>query len=565
MNSETSSRSNVSFRRPLRGAIASGLIGGTLLLAVQVYAPSTDYQYAFLAAAGIGLVTVACVLLFLQIACRRTGHPWRVPVTATLVALALLTMVRVKTFSGEMIPQLAWRFASRDVPDLQVATTATATETESADTDPGANVKEPQSGTIESPSSEVITTWGQFLGNQRNGVIGDRTFAIPESTADLSECWNIGVGAGWASFAIATYPDGGGIAVTLEQREERECVTAYELSTGELKWIVDHEAVHFHPLGEGGPRSTPTIQNARVYAQGATGMVWCLDVETGELIWKRDLLQAGRWDQTASEVAITWGRSGSPLLVDGQCVVPLGGPTIENGSQTERSLISLDAETGTTRWTAGEQQISYASPQLMTLDGIRQIVSVNESNITGHAIDTGEVLWQTDWPGQSNGGANCAAAIAAGPNRFLVGKGYGGGSALIEVTRGGEQWQVNDVWRSNRLMKTKFNHCVVRDGIAYGLSNGALQAVELESGERLWEQGRRGRYGQGQVILAEDVLIVQAEMGDVAFVDANPNEFNELIRIPALEQKTWNVPSLSGKLLLVRNGEEAVALELPAR
>ncbi|WP_146581769.1 outer membrane protein assembly factor BamB family protein [Neorhodopirellula pilleata] len=552
-----------SARGPLRRAIASGLIGGGLLVAVQVYAPSTDYQYAFFATVAIGLVTIATVSLFLQIAFHRTGYPWLVPAVATLVAITFFGTVRVKTLSGEMIPQFEWRFASRKVPELQIAPQAVPIESVQAETNP--NADDTTTELIEPPSSQWITTWGQFLGNQRDGVVGERLFEIPESSAEVTKRWNIGIGGGWASFAIATDADGNGIAVTLEQREARECVTAYDLSNGELKWIVDHEAYHFHPLGEGGPRSTPTIHDNRVYAQGATGMVWCLSLETGEQIWKRDLLQAGGWDQAASEIAITWGRSGSPLLVDGQCIVPLGGPTVVNGEQADRALISLNAQTGETRWTAGDQQISYASPQLMTLDGVRQIVSVNESNITGHAIDTGKVLWQTDWPGQSSGGANCAAAIAAGTNRFVVGKGYGGGSALIEVTLNGEDWQVNDIWRSNRVMKTKFNHCVVRDGIAYGLSNGALQAVELESGERLWEQGRGGRYGQGQVILAEDVLIVQAEMGDVALVAAEPNEFNELIRIPALDQKTWNVPSLSGNILLVRNGEEAVAFDLPGK
>jgi len=120
-----------------------------------------------------------------------------------------------------------------------------------------------------------------------------------------------------------------------------------------------------------------------------------------------------------------------------------------------------------------------------------------------------------------------------------------------------------DVWTSKRFLKTKFNHAVVRDGVAYGLSNGALQAVDIESGERLWEQSRRGRFGQGQVILAGDTLIVQAEEGEVALVAADPDKYDELIRIPALQHKTWNVPTLAGNVLLVRNGHEAMALQLP--
>ncbi len=64
-------------------------------------------------------------------------------------------------------------------------------------------------------------------------------------------------------------------------------------------------------------------------------------------------------------------------------------------------------------------------------------------------------------------------------------------------------------------------------------------------------------------MLVGDLLVVQAEKGPVALVEANPNEFKELGRIPALKDKTWNNPVLSGPYLLVRNDKEAVCYELP--
>lgn len=546
----------------VRRALFAELIGGVLLFAVQYYAPSTDYQYAFMAAAAVVLVTAVFVLYFLQRASHRAGHPYRVPVLAAVGVVLLVLVVRVETFSGEMVPQLTWRFASHVVPELQTPTPETDQQSAPSGIPAPDSADEP---TPEDRAANYDVTFGQFLGNNRTGVLPDRDFAIPESADEIKTLWNIGIGGGWSSFAIAVLPgsdpDRDGIAVTLEQREERECVTAYDLRTGEMRWLVDHDALHFNALGEGGPRSTPTIEGSLVYAQGATGTVWCLDLLTGDEVWRVDLLDLAGWDQAESERSITWGRSGSPLIVDGLCVLPLGG----NDTMTERSLIALDKQNGETVWTAGADQISYASPQLLNFDGVRQIVSVNESTITGHAIDDGAMLWKTDWPGQSNGGANCAAVIPAGSNRFLVGKGYGGGSALIEVNHESESWTAKDVWRSSRVLKTKFNHSVIRGDVAYGLSNGALQAVEVETGDRLWEQGRRGRYGQGQLLLVGDTLIVQSEMGDVALVAADPNRFNELIRLDALHQKTWNVPSLSGNRLLVRNAEEAIAFELPKK
>ena len=63
----------------------------------------------------------------------------------------------------------------------------------------------------------------------------------------------------------------------------------------------------------------------------------------------------------------------------------------------------------------------------------------------------------------------------------------------------------------------------------------------------------------------DDVLIGQAESGEIVLVEADPNEYRELIRLPALTAKTWNIPSIAGRHLLVRNDREAYCFLLPAK
>jgi outer membrane protein assembly factor BamB len=390
-------------------------------------------------------------------------------------------------------------------------------------------------------------------------VIEHREFAIPQSSSDVLTLWDQGIGEGWSSFAVSADR-----AITLEQREKEECVSCYRLSDGALLWIVSRKARHQNALGGIGPRSTPTISKDRVYAQSATGKLWCLDLESGDEIWSQDLLELAGWDQLASEVSVTWGRSTSPLIVDGLCVVPYGGP--EQNELTGRSLIAFDATSGEIRWSAGEDQISYASPGLMTLGGVRQIVSVNEKTITGHAIETGKVLWDFVWPGESNGGANCAMAVPAGENRFLVGKGYGGGSALVEVkASSGGELQAEEVVASTRILKTKFTHACVDGDVAYAISNGSLEAVTFADEERLWTQPRKSRFGQGQMLLVEDVIVGQSESGEVVFVKAQPSEYEELLKLDAMDSVTWNVPTIAGRHLLVRNDRQAICFLLPER
>nr|WP_236624144.1 PQQ-binding-like beta-propeller repeat protein [Rhodopirellula baltica] len=548
-------------RHVLKALVA--LIAGVIVVGlIQSRAHETDYQKALLQSLAAGGIALLFVLYQLQRASSAAAKAWLVPAFCLALIVAAGTLLRFESFSGEMVPRFSWRFGNNETPALKVTPLAESDSDEL---------------TVEVQSSTEEGSWLGFLGNGRTGVMSEREFEIPTSADEISRRWDIGIGEGWSSFAVAD-----GIAVTLEQRDEMECVTAYRLSDGQLLWLVEHEANHFQALGGGGPRSTPAIIPAtelapgRVYAQGATGTVWCLQLTDGEALWKRDLIEITGWTIEESEQAISWGRSGSPLIVDNLCVLPLGGPA--SASDEGRSLIALDAATGETVWRSGDQQISYASAMIMTLGGKRQIVSVNEADITGNDIESGKILWSFPWEGKSNSGANCAAAMPAGENQFLIGKGYGGGSSLIQVTRVDNATNANDdtssetetfvaeeIWHSSRVLKTKFNHTLVRDGIAYGLSNGALQAVEIESGKRLWEQSRRDRLGQGQAVLVEDVLVVQGEEGEVVLVAADPDDYQELIRIPALQRKTWNIPTVVDNLILIRNAHQAIALELPQR
>ena len=105
----------------------------------------------------------------------------------------------------------------------------------------------------------------------------------------------------------------------------------------------------------------------------------------------------------------------------------------------------------------------------------------------------------------------------------------------------------------------------MKEGMTITTSNntkGLVRAFDVRTGERQW---KRGRYRHGQLILVDDLLLIQAESGEVALVDANPKEFRELSRFPALNDRTWNHPALAGRILVVRNDHEAACFELPVQ
>jgi outer membrane protein assembly factor BamB len=241
---------------------------------------------------------------------------------------------------------------------------------------------------------------------------------------------------------------------------------------------------------------------------------------------------------------------GSPLLVDGLVIVSAGG-------SEGRSLVAYRQNDGTPAWSAGDDRAAYSSPVLASLAGERQIVVFNASSVAGHAIADGRVLWQHPWP---SGYPNVAPPLVVGPDRVLFSTGYGIGAKMIRVRRtaaGGFGAEL--LWESPR-MKAKFTNLVVHEGSIYGLDDGVLVCLDPETGERRW---KRGRYGHGNILLVDDVLLLQTEKGEMVMIDPNPDEFREIGRFMALPGKAWNHFALVESYLLVRNDQEAALWRLP--
>ena len=143
-------------------------------------------------------------------------------------------------------------------------------------------------------------------------------------------------------------------------------------------------------------------------------------------------------------------------------------------------------------------------------------------------------------------------------NRVYLSSGYGHGATVLELTPQGDGFQTRVVWANTR-MKNKFNSAVLHEGYIYGLDEGILACVDVESGDLKW---KGGRYGYGQLLLASGHLVVLTEEGDAVLVRATPEKLQEVARFSALNGKTWNIPAISDGLLLVRNEVEMAAFRI---
>ncbi len=389
-----------------------------------------------------------------------------------------------------------------------------------------------------SSAAASAADYPQFLGPQRSGTLPEVRLARDWKAHPPRLVWRRAVGDSWAGFAVA-----GGVAYTLEQKGPEEVVAAYELASGRPLWAHGDAARHETPIGGIGPRSVPTVEGGRVFAMGATGRLRALDAASGRLLWSRDVLAEHR------AVAPEWGKSCSPLVVDGRVIVSAGGPG-------GHSLVAYDAESGELAWHGGDDRSGFSSPLVAEIAGVRQVVIFNQASVAGHDPADGRLLWQFPWP---DGQPNVSQPLPLPGDRLFASSGYGVGGKLLQLERDGDgNLSPKLLWESPRL-KAKFTNVVAHGGRLYGLDDGTLVCLDPETGERCWKEGR---YGHGQVILAGDLLLVQAEDGQVALVEPDPSGLKELGRFTALGGKTWNPPALATPYLLVRNDREAACYEL---
>ena len=444
-------------------------------------------------------------------------------VAVLLATTATFLAMRVDGFSGNLTPNLSWRWE-------------TTGETFLADSETS-----PSNQTATLPTALSPGDWPGFRGAERDGRLVKVSFDTDWSTLP-KELWRRPVGRGLSSFAVI-----GDYFFTQEQRGDSELVVCYRTETGEEVWVNRIDARYENMIGGGGPRATPTYHAGKLYTVGATGIVQCIDASTGVSLWTQDL----RAD-TGAELPV-YGYASSPLIVGDLAIVFRGGAD-------DNAVAAYQLASGDLAWTSGKGDDGYSSGQLANFGDIPQVLMNSDFGLQSFVPETGKVLWEHAWATKSN--PRVVQPLVHDSRSVLIGTAGGQGTRLLHVQKGIETWSVEKRWTTKKF-RPYFNDFVFHEGFCYGFDGNRLKCFDPLTGNIRWTGGRVG----GQVLAIDeiDMLLVLTEKGDVLLVEALTDRYTEVARFHALDGKTWNHPVIANGKLFVRNNDEAVCYLLPTK
>ena len=381
--------------------------------------------------------------------------------------------------------------------------------------------------------------WPNWRGPRGDGISRETNLAKSWPTSGPKVLWKMDLTGGYSSVVVA-----GNRLFTQTKDKNQDLVLCVNALTGEKLWEYryDCDYAKYPSLDKRfltGPKATPTVDGDRVYATGNTGLLQCLDVRTGKLIWEQDLLKLG--DRSCPE----YGYCNSPFIVGDSLFVHPGG-------SKGNSIAALNKKDGSTLWLSLNDRIGWATPIHIEVEGAPQVVYFTGQSCIGVGPKNGELLWRFDWKTMFD--INAATPIYSEGFLFLSSN-YGSGGALLRLKPKGDP---EVVWKS-LTMQNHFSTSVLFQGHLYGFSSDRLRCVVFKTGAVQWD---KSGLGKGSLLIADGHLIALGEDGTLVLAEASPSRYAEKARAKVLDGTCWSVPVLANGKLYVRNEKQLLALDL---
>lgn len=413
--------------------------------------------------------------------------------------------------------------------------------------------------------------WPEWRGKGRLGVWTETGIVEQFPAKGLPVLWRTPIKAGYSGPSVAD----GRVFITDYAETGRlrgiERAIALDERTGKIlwtrEWPVDYGRLSFNWAI--GPRATPTVDGDRVYFLGATGVLLCVDVKTGEIRWQKDYVK------DYGTTLPTWGMAGAPL-VDGPRLIGLVG------GEPNAKVVAFDKMTGTELWRAlpSNSEPGYGPPTIIHAGGTRQLIIWHPKAVASLDPTSGKLYWEV--PMEVTYGMTLATPVLSG-SRLLVSAFYNG-SMMLELDE--KRPAARMVWKGKSDSETETDglHAVINTPIVdgdyiYGIcSYGQFRCLKAATGERVWETPlvtkERARWASGLMVQNGKRVFINNDRGELIMARLSPQGFAEIGRTMLIKPTSppgnrreltdvnWSHPAYANRHIYARNDQEIICASL---
>ena len=418
--------------------------------------------------------------------------------------------------------------------------------------------------------------WPSYRGRDGLGVWNETGILekFPDAGLGARVRWRTPLRQGYSGPAVA----GGRVFVSDYMWTTRprgiERAIALDENTGAILWTREWETTYPGVSYDRGPRATPTVDEDRVYFQGAAGALLCLNVKTGDVVWKKDLVAEypgprEKWLNPYGFVA--------PTLVDGDHLIA------KVGGEPKALVVAFDKRTGKEVWRALPAGAGPGWSPLVIINsgGRRQLLVWHDKALSSVDPDTGESYWNHEW---DVGGMAIHPPIQVG-NQLVLSHYFGARVLKLGDTAAAAPqlvWQTRTGSETvTEAVQTMIMTPIVMGGYIYGIdTHGELRCVNLASGERLWSTQavtrERALHSTAHFVRNGDRFFINNDFGELVIGKLSPEGYQEISRtklikptMPATQRRTggfvnWTHPAYANKHIITRNDEEIISISLAA-
>jgi outer membrane protein assembly factor BamB len=417
------------------------------------------------------------------------------------------------------------------------------------------------------PAAEPVRDWPAWRGARRDGAAVGAS--LPRTwPAQVKPLWSAATAEGWSSPIVVD----GRVFIT-DRTDRRERTAAYAADDGRLQWEQFRPvAFETHPVGRRhgtGPKATPVYSDGRVYTLGIAGRLTCFAAADGREVWSHFFpaefaeprALAGDDAEVNEDVDVTvptaagtggavplFGYTGSPIIDGDRLITSVGGA--KGGT-----VMAFDKNTGAVLWKSLNENLSYSSPIVADLAGIRQVVVGTGPRMVGLDVRDGRLLWSFEY--QNDHDETIGTPVTFGDLMIITA--VGRPLSAHRIVRSGDACRADEVWRNDEMTSYLSSAIVVGKHVYAMNDGGEWQCLDAADGRSLWQGGAHGYYTTP--VAADGRLLSLNERGSLLVLAADPTAFRREAELRLTTEPTWTSPAVVGNRIYVRSRTQLSCFE----